>query len=90
MRRRDDAHPVYTLVDIVTPDRLGLLYSLLRGFGSLEIQISLSRITTEKGAAIDSFYVTDTEGHKLKGSDVLVNLQQTLWRASQGAAPGRR
>lgn len=28
----NDTHPVYTLVDIQTPDRLGLLYNLLRGF----------------------------------------------------------
>ena len=55
----NDAHPVYTLVDIQTPDRLGLLYNLLRAFGESGVQIALSRIATEKGAAIDSFYVTE-------------------------------
>ncbi|MHA3774665.1 [protein-PII] uridylyltransferase [Verrucomicrobiota bacterium sgz303538] len=78
----NDAHPVYTLVDIVTPDRLGLLYYLLRALGGLDIQIALSRITTEKGAAIDSFYVTDKEGRKVKGVENLARLQQTLWAAA--------
>jgi [protein-PII] uridylyltransferase len=83
----NDAHPVYTLVDIQTPDRLGLLYSLLRAFGDLNISIALSRITTEKGAAIDSFYVTDAENHKVRGADALGQLQQALWKASQVHAP---
>ena len=58
----NDAHPVYTLVDIQTPDRLGLLYRLLRAFADTNVEIALSRIATEKGAAIDAFYVTDGEG----------------------------
>jgi [protein-PII] uridylyltransferase len=86
----NDAHPTYTLVDIQTPDRLGLLYNLLRALGSMDIQIALSRITTEKGAAIDSFYVTDPEGRKVKSADSLVRLQQALWIASQALSPHPR
>lgn len=86
----NEAHPVYTLVDIQTPDRLGLLYNLLRAFGDTGVQIALSRITTEKGAAIDSFYVTDEEGHKVRDPDQLARMQQALWRASQIQAPALR
>jgi [protein-PII] uridylyltransferase len=78
----NDAHPVYTLVDIVTPDRLGLLYNVLRALDTLNLQIALSRITTEKGAAIDSFYVTDKEGRKIQGVENLAKLQQALWAAA--------
>jgi [protein-PII] uridylyltransferase len=53
------AHPIYTLVQIQTPDRLGLLYELLSAFGQERVSIALSRISTEKGAAIDTFYVAD-------------------------------
>jgi len=52
-------HPDYTLIQIQTPDRLGLLYDLLSTFGEERISIALSRISTEKGAAIDTFYVID-------------------------------
>jgi [protein-PII] uridylyltransferase len=86
----NETHPVYTLVDIQTPDRLGLLYNLLRAFSEAGIQIALSRITTEKGAAIDSFYVTDLEGRKIRGSANLVKIQQALWQASQIHAPALR
>lgn len=79
----NNAHPVYTLVDIQTPDRLGLLHHLLLAFGSTNVSIALSRIATEKGAAIDSFYVTEGDGRKLRGETVL-RLQKALQRAAEG------
>lgn len=78
----NDAHPVYTLVDVQAPDRLGLLYNLLCGLSSADVNIALSRITTEKGAAIDSFYVTGADGQKIKGSSQISHLQRTLQRAA--------
>ena len=52
-------HPTYTLIQIETPDRLGLLYDLLSCLDREGVYIALSRISTEKGAAIDTFYVAD-------------------------------
>jgi [protein-PII] uridylyltransferase len=79
----NDAHPVYTLVDIQTPDRLGLLYRLLRAFADTGVYIALSRIATEKGAAIDAFYVTDAEGRKVRNVSTMARLQKALQVASQ-------
>ncbi len=79
----NNAHPAYTVVDIQTPDRLGLLHSLLKAFGDEGLEIALSRVTTEKGAAIDSFYVTDELGQKLRDSERLGQLQQALWKATE-------
>jgi len=81
------AHPVYTLVDIQTPDRLGLLYYLLRAFADTRVNIVLSRITTEKGAAIDSFYVTDIEGRKIRDTDHIMEIQRALQQAAGGTMP---
>ena len=81
----NDAHPVYTLVDIQTPDRLGLLASLLHAFSETGVQIALSRIATEKGAAIDAFYVTDAQGHKLRDAATIARLQKALQAVSQAA-----
>ncbi len=53
------AHPHYTLLQVQTPDRLGLLYDLLSCLGAEGVSIVLSRISTQNGAAIDTFYVTD-------------------------------
>lgn len=74
----NDAHPVYTLVDIQTPDRLGLLYHILKGFAMAGVNIAMSRITTEKGAAIDSFYVTDFNGQKIDDQKGVHRLQKAL------------
>jgi len=84
----NDSHPVYTLVEITTPDRLGLLYDLLRGFATVNVNIVMSRITTEKGAAIDSFYVTDILGNKLRGDTVIKRIIKALSTAANSAPHG--
>jgi len=84
----NDAHPVYTLVEIQTPDRLGLLSNLLHAFTETGVQITLSRIATEKGAAIDSFYVTNSQGQKLRDAATISLLQKALQLASQTAPAG--
>jgi len=78
-------HPAYTLVQIQTPDRLGLLYELLSAFGEENVSIALSRISTEKGAAIDTFYVADrnTRG-KITDSSRIAALLQRLQQAAIG------
>ena len=67
------SHPTSTLIQVETPDRLGLLYDLVACLGRNNVYITLSRISTDKGAAIDTFYVTDaatggqiTEGSRIK------------------------
>lgn len=76
------AHPNYTLVDIQTPDRLGLLYAILRAFGEVGVSIELSRITTEMEVAMDSFYVTGREGKKIMEEPALDRLKRQLKRAA--------
>jgi [protein-PII] uridylyltransferase len=76
------AHPNYTLVDVVTPDRLGLLYALLRALGEEGLEIISSRVSTDKGAAVDAFYVTDEAGNKVRDSERLTQLQTALKRAT--------
>jgi len=78
----NSTHPAYTVVDIQTPDRLGLLHSLLKAFGDEDLEIALSRVATEKGAAIDSFYITDELGQKVRDSERLGEIQQALWKAT--------
>jgi [protein-PII] uridylyltransferase len=79
------AHPTYTLIQIQTPDRLGLLYELLSAFGQERVSIALSRISTEKGAAIDTFYVADraTRG-KITDPARIAALQERLHRGALG------
>jgi [protein-PII] uridylyltransferase len=78
-------HPAFTIVQIQTPDRLGLLYELLSAFGEENVSIALSRISTEKGAAIDTFYVADRGTRaKITDSSRIAALLQRLQNAAIG------
>jgi [protein-PII] uridylyltransferase len=78
-----EANPNYTVVDIATPDRLGLLYDILRTVSDAQFLVAAARITTEKGAAIDSFYITDLEGVKVTSSERLARLGRALSKACE-------
>src|SRR5437667_5643437 len=56
-------HPAYTLIEIQAPDRLGLLYDILTCLEPERVSIALSRINTQDGAAVDTFYVVDRSTH---------------------------
>src|SRR4051812_34586640 len=78
-------HPAYTLVQIQTPDRLGLLYELLSAFARENVSIALSRISTEKGAAIDTFYVADRNTRaKITDTTRIAALLEHLQKAAIG------
>jgi [protein-PII] uridylyltransferase len=82
IRVDNDSHPVYTLVDIQTPDRLGLLYDLLRAMGEADVLIEIARITTEMDVAMDSFYIYTREGGKFSTASAIKHLQKVLQRAA--------
>src|SRR6516225_3427514 len=77
-------HPSYTVIDLQTADRLGLLYDVLFGLSRAGVNIALSRIATEKGAAFDSFYVTDLDGRKITEERKLETLQRSLLATATG------
>jgi len=55
-----------TLIEIETEDRLGLLYAISQTFAEQKLDISTARIVTERGAAMDSFYVREINGGQIK------------------------
>ncbi len=78
----NESHPVYTLIDIQTPDRLGLLYDLLRAMAENGVSIEISRITTEMDVAMDSFYVYGPDGRKIDSPAAVKKLQRVLQKAA--------
>ncbi len=67
-----------TVIDVETEDRVGLLYTIAQTLSELKIDIIISKITTEKGAAMDSFYVTEIGGGKLASQQRLNTLERRL------------
>jgi [protein-PII] uridylyltransferase len=65
IRLDNDVSETRTLIEIETEDRIGLLYVIAQTLAELQLDISAARIVTEKGAAIDSFYVHEIGGGKI-------------------------
>jgi UTP:GlnB (protein PII) uridylyltransferase len=54
-----------TLIEIETEDRIGLLYTISQTLTELTLDISAAKICTERGAALDSFYVREAHSGKV-------------------------
>ena len=82
IRFDNEASEDRTLIEIETEDRLGLLYTISQAFAELNLDISAARIVTERGAAIDSFYVRDVDGRKVTSLDrlkwIAARLRETI------------
>jgi len=72
-----------TLIEIETEDRLGLLHAISQTFAKQRLDISAARIVTERGAAVDSFYVRELGGGKINLADRQAALETAL-RAAIG------
>jgi [protein-PII] uridylyltransferase len=82
------SHPAFTIVDLETPDRMGLLYDLFAVLDRQELNLELARITTEKEVAMDTFYLSRAENSaKVSGEREVQALQRALQEAAV-AEPG--
>jgi [protein-PII] uridylyltransferase len=78
----NNAHPTCTILEVQAPDRLGLLYHLLRAISHGGISIEAARIATEQNAALDVFYLRTKEGGKITERNALMRLERRLRTAS--------
>jgi [protein-PII] uridylyltransferase len=83
VRFEDEASDTRTLIEIETEDRLGLLYIISQTLAELTLDISTAKILTEKGAAIDSFYVRETDGGRVLAPERRTAIERRLRRAIQ-------
>ena len=65
IRLDNDASEARTLIEIETEDRIGLLYTISQTLTELALDISAAKICTERGAALDSFYIRELSGGKV-------------------------
>jgi [protein-PII] uridylyltransferase len=72
-----------TIIDLETEDRVGLLFALSQGLSELGLNIVLAKIVTEKGAAIDTFYVTEMDGSPVMSPERQNQIASELRRVIQ-------
>lgn len=71
-------HPTYTAIEIQAVDRIGLLHDLFHAINTHGLNTASARISTEKGAAMDTIHITTPDGKKVDDDSLLVRLQDSI------------
>ncbi|MCE8472701.1 [protein-PII] uridylyltransferase, partial [Rhodovulum sulfidophilum] len=77
----NDGSEIYTIIEVDTRDRPGLLYDLTRVFATSNIYIASAMIATYGAQVVDSFYVKDSFGLKLYARSRQESLERKLREA---------
>jgi len=68
----------YTVIDVFTRDRAGLLHEIARTLHQLDVSIAISKVNTEGQSVADVFYVSDADGNKIRDYELLKRIQRVL------------
>ncbi|MFI0395367.1 [protein-PII] uridylyltransferase [Paracoccus jiaweipingae] len=82
----NEGSDIYTIIEVDTRDRPGLLYDLTRTLATNHIQIASAVIATFGAQVVDSFYVKDMFGMKLHSTDKRAALEEKLRDAIRAGA----
>ncbi|MDB4965276.1 MAG: [protein-PII] uridylyltransferase [Myxococcales bacterium] len=85
----NDVSNDFSVVDVYTQDRLGVLYTITRTLAELRLDIQLSKVATEAARVADVFYVREHQGGKLapdRVDEVRLQLAEALGRLQARAA----
>jgi len=68
----------YTIIEVYTHDRLGLLYELTKTLFDLQLSIYIAKISTTVDQVVDVFYARDFFGQKLTDVEQLEEVKAAL------------
>ena len=74
----NEIHPQCSTIEIQALDRIGLLHDIFHTINSHGLTTVHARICTEKGAAVDTFYVTTSDGRKVEDTALIDALEKEL------------
>ena len=86
----NDGSEIYTIIEVDTRDRPGLLYDLTRALASSNIYIASAVIATYGEQVVDSFYVKDMFGLKFHSESKQKTLERKLREAIERGAERAR
>ncbi len=75
----------FTVLDVFTQDRVGLLFAITHTLFKLGLIIHLARISTNADQALDVFYVSDREDKKITDLERMRELRGALLARLEGA-----
>jgi [protein-PII] uridylyltransferase len=69
----------FSIIDVHSPDRIGLLYQITSKMNELGLVIYFAKIATKSDDVVDAFYVLDRNGNKITEADEdLITLELKL------------
>jgi [protein-PII] uridylyltransferase len=74
----NDGSEIYTIIEVDTRDRPGLLFDLTRTLANLNIYIASAVIATYGEQVVDTFYVKDMFGLKFYGENKQRSIEKSL------------
>jgi [protein-PII] uridylyltransferase len=77
-----DVSDYFTLVEVQTTDRLGLLFDLARAFAVAGVDVHVAQAATYGPRIVDVFYVTEGSGGKIDDPERLEMLRSVLRSAA--------
>ncbi|MGE4580007.1 MAG: [protein-PII] uridylyltransferase [Desulfuromonadales bacterium] len=77
----------YTVIDIYTHDKVGLLYDITKTLKELGLYIGVAKISTKVDQAGDTFYVQDIFSQKILQEDKVAEIRQKLLLSLDGENP---
>ena len=78
VRVDNGASDFYTIIEVYTQDRPGLLYRATRKLFDLELSIAMARISTKVDQVVDVFYVQDLSGAKIEDEGFIAKIKEAL------------
>jgi len=78
VRVDNGASDFYTIIEIYTQDRPGLLYRTTQKLFDLELSIAMARISTKVDQVVDVFYVQDLSGAKIEDEEFIKKIKEEL------------
>ena len=80
----------YTILDVFTFDRAGLLYRITGTLVDLDLSIAVAKIGTYLDQVVDVFYVTDEAGGKIVDEARLTQIRQRLLQSIEAHESAER
>jgi UTP:GlnB (protein PII) uridylyltransferase len=79
----NDRFDDYTVLQVEAPDRVGLLHDILEAISTCDVDIVHAVIVTEEDEAADVFFMTGTDGRKIRDATRLEQIRDAV-RAALG------
>jgi len=67
-----------TVIDVETPDRVGVLYAIARALAEMDLDVRSAKVQTLGLRVVDAFYVRTRDGEKIEDRHMLEEIERAI------------